>query len=43
LHQFSLFSKERRDNRRQLCLDCMNNLSSFIQIFRTYTKAKGGP
>jgi hypothetical protein len=24
-----------------MCLDRMNNLISFIQIFRTYTKAKG--
>jgi hypothetical protein len=35
------FSKERRDNRRRLCLDRANNLFSFIRIFCTYTKAKG--
>jgi hypothetical protein len=26
---------------RQLCLDRMNNLFSFVRVFRTYTKGKG--
>jgi hypothetical protein len=37
---FTFFSKERRDNRRRLCLDCTNNLFPFIRIFRIYTKSK---